>query len=126
MMEYLTYEEYTNLGGVLDLTAFSRNITKVCGIIENATQGRIQTLYGIPKEVKMLCCDLVEYFANNFGSSKQISNHNESAGGVSISESYVIRSTEERAGEIDDMIYDYLGQVRTKDGTPILYRGAKF
>lgn len=122
MMEYLTYDEYTNLGGTLDLTAFNRNITKVCGIIENATQGRIQALYGVPKEVKMLCCDLVEYFANNSGSLKQISSHSESAGGVSISESYATHS----ADEIDGMIYDYLGQIRTKDGTPILYRGARF
>jgi hypothetical protein len=44
---------------------------------------------------------------------------------VSESESFVIRSIEERAGEIDDMIRDYLLFVADDNGTPLLYRGAK-
>jgi hypothetical protein len=77
----------------------------------------------IPQNVKPLCRDLVEYFAANFGSSKQVSSRNQSAGGVSESESFVIRSIEERAGEIDDMVKDYLLNVVDDNGTPLLYRG---
>jgi hypothetical protein len=66
---------------------------------------------------------LVEYLANDFGSSKQISSHSQSAGGVSESESFVIRSIEERAGEIDDMVKDYLLNEVDDNGTPLLYRG---
>ena len=101
-MTYLTYEEYSNsLGGALDLTAFNRYIDRACGIIDNATHNRIECMAEVPQKAKALCRDLVEYLANDFGSSKQVSNHSQSAGGVSESESFVIRSIEERAGEIE-------------------------
>ena len=119
----LTYEEYSNMGGVLDLTAFNRNIDRACGIIDNATHNRIECMAEVPQRAKALCRDLVEYLANDFGSSKQISNHSQSAGGVSESESFVIRSIEERAGEIDDMVKDYLLNEVDDNGTPLLYRG---
>ncbi len=123
-MTYLTYEEYSNsLGGVLDLTAFNRYIDRACGIIDNATHNRIECMAEVPQRAKALCTDLIEYLANDFGSSKQVSNHSQSAGGVSESESFVIRSIEERAGEIDDMVKDYLLNEVDDNGTPLLYRG---
>ena len=122
-MVYLTYEEYITIGGTLDLTAFNSSIDRVCGIIDNATQSRIKGMKTVPDKVKPLCRDILEYFASDFGSSKQVSNHSQSAGGVSESESFVIRSIEERAGEIDDMIKDYLLNEVDDHGTPLLYRG---
>lgn len=122
-MQYLTYEEYTEIGGTLDLTAFKLNIDRACGIIDNTTQKRIKAMKSVPQAAKALCRELVEYLAANLGSSKQISSHSQSAGGVSESESYVIRSTEERAGEIGDMIKDYLLNETDDNGTPLLYRG---
>ena len=122
-MQYLTYEEYIEIGGTLDLTAFNRNVDRACGIIDNATHNRIERMKEVPQRAKALCRDLVEYLANDFGSSKQISNHSQSAGGVSESESFVIRSIEERAGEIDDMVKDYLLNEVDDTGTPLLYRG---
>ena len=123
-MTYLTYGEYAEMGGICDLTAFSRNIDRACGIIDNATHNRIEGMAEVPQRAKALCRDLIEYFAENFGSSKQVSSHNQSAGGVSESESFVIRSIEERAGEIDDMVKDYLLNEVDDKGTPLLYRGA--
>ena len=123
-MQYLTYEEFKNIGGMGDLTAYNRNIVRACSVIDNATKNRIESMKEIPQQAKELCRDLIEYFSNNFGSSKQISNHSQSAGGVSESESFVIRSIEERAGEIDDMVKDYLSSVVDDKGTPLLYRGA--
>lgn len=123
-MQYLTYEEYfSQLGGKLDQTAFNRNIDRANAIIDKATFNRIEPMRGVPKQAKALCRDLVEYFADNFGSSRQISNHSQSAGNVSESESFVIRSADERAGEINDMIMDYLGSLTDSNGTPLLYRG---
>ena len=122
-MIYLTYTEYKELGGSIDETAFVRNIDRACGIIDNATHNRIECMAEVPQRVKALCRDLIEYFAENFGSSKQISNHSQSAGGVSESESFVIRSIEERAGEIDDMVKDYLLNEVDDNGTSLLYRG---
>lgn len=124
-MVYLTYDEYKEIGGTIEEAAFNRTIYRVSGIVNNATFGRIEGMITIPEEVKHLCRDLVEYFANNFGSSKQVSSRSQSAGGVSESESFVIRSIEERAGEIDDMVKDYLMNVSDDMGTPLLYRGAQ-
>jgi hypothetical protein len=122
-MIYLTYTEYKELGGTLEETAFIRNIDRACGVIDNATHNRIEHMTEVPQRAKALCRDLVEYLANDFGSSKQVSNHSQSAGGVSESESFVIRSIEERAGEIDDMVKDYLLNEVDDNGTPLLYRG---
>ena len=122
-MRYIEYQEYLGIGGICDSTAFNRNIDRACGIIDNATHNRIECMEEIPQRAKALCMDLVEYLANDFGSSKQISNHSQSAGGVSESESFVIRSIEERAGEIDDMVKDYLLNEVDDNGTPLLYRG---
>lgn len=123
-MIYLTYDEYSQkLGGICDVTAFNRYIDRACGIIDNATHNRIECMAEVPQRAKALCRDLVEYLANDFGSSKQVSNHSQSAGGVSESESFVIRSIEERVGEIDDMVKDYLLNEVDDNGTPLLYRG---
>ena len=122
-MTYLTYNEYKEIGGNIDETAFKRNIDRACGIIDNATHNRIEGMAEVPSKAKALCRDLVEYFAENFGSSKQISSRSQSAGPLSESESYVIRSIEERAGEIDDMVKDYLLNEVDDKGTPLLYRG---
>jgi hypothetical protein len=122
-MIYLTYTEYKEIGGTLEEAAFIRNIDRACGIVDNATHNRIECMAEIPQRAKALCRDLIEYLANDFGSSKQVSSHSQSAGGVSESESFVIRSIEERAGEIDDMVKDYLLNVVDDNGTPLLYRG---
>ena len=122
-MQYITYDEYTSIGGVLDLTAFNRNADRAFGIVDNATHNRVENMAAVPQKVKALCRDLVEYFAVNLGSSRQISSHSQSAGGVSESESYVIRSADERAGEVDDMVKDYLLNETDDFGTPLLYRG---
>ena len=64
-MIYLTYEEYSNIGGICDLTAFNRNIDRACGVIDNATHNRIECMSDVPQGAKALCRDLVEYLARN-------------------------------------------------------------
>ena len=41
-MNYLTYDEYQEIGGVLDLTAFSRNIHRAYAMIDVRTQSRLE------------------------------------------------------------------------------------
>ena len=122
-MTYLTYEEYSNMGGVLDITAFNRSISKVCGIIDNATHRRIECMKTIPQSVKALCRDLVEHISANSTSEKLVTSRSQSAGGVSESESYEIKSREEIQVDIDNMIADYLMAETDDNGTPLLYRG---
>ena len=122
-MTYLTYEEYSNMGGVLDITAFNRNIDRVCAIIDNATHKRIECMKTIPQSAKSLCRDLVEHISANSTSEKLVTSRSQSAGGVSESESYEIKSREDIQADIDNIIADYLTAETDDNGTPLLYRG---
>jgi hypothetical protein len=122
-MQYLTYEEYTSIGGALEMTAFNRNIDRVFGIIDNATFGRIEKMAETPRQVKACCRELVEYLSNN-ATSKTITSKSQSAGGVSESESYATKTASDIEAEIANILFDYLGSVKTDNGTPLLYRGA--
>ena len=123
-MIYLTYEEYSNIGGICDVTAFNRNIDRACGIIDNATHNRIECMAEVPKQAKALCRDLIEYLATNGNvNEKDVSSWSESAGVVSESVSYVSKTKEEMQTDIDGLVYDYLASVTDDNGTPLLYRG---
>lgn len=122
-MQYLTYKEYTEIGGTLDLTAFNRNIDRACGIIDNATHNRVDCMADIPQRVKVFCRDLVEYLARYSTSDMVVSSRSQSAGGVSESESYATKTADDVYGDIQNMIYDYLLNVVDDNGTPLLYRG---
>ena len=122
-MIYLTYEQYTEIGGVLEMTAFSRNIDRVCGIIDNATYGRLEKMTEIPRQVRACCRELVEYMAENVEQGN-ITSQSQSAGGVSESVTYANKSTEDIENECANIIFDFLGNVKTDNGIPLLYRGA--
>lgn len=121
-MIYLTYDEYNAIGGICDLTAFNRNIDRVCGVIDNATHNRIECMAKIPQGAKALCRDLVEYLVEN-NNVKTVTSKSQSAGGVSESESYATKTSDDIYGDIQNMIYDYLMAETDDNGTPLLYRG---
>ena len=122
-MQYLTYEEYLQIGGICDSTAFDRNITKATAIIDTETHKRIWNMETVPQEVKALCRDLVELYARNNTSDKVVTSHSQSAGAVSESVSYATVSQEEVKEMADNLVYDYLMSVDDDNGTPLLYRG---
>lgn len=123
-MIYLTYDEYSNIGGICDLTAFNRNIDRACGLIDNATHNRVDCMEEVPQRVKALCRDLVEYLARNDTTEIAVTSRSQSAGGVSESESYATKTADDVYGDIQNMIYDYLANEKTDNGIPLLYRGA--
>ena len=123
-MIYITYEEYSNIGGICDLTAFNRNIDRACGVIDNATHNRIEYMSDVPQMAKALCRDLVEYLARNDTTEIAVTSRSQSAGGVSESESYATKTADDVYGDIQNMIYDYLANEKTDNGIPLLYRGA--
>lgn len=122
-MIYLTYDEYSAMGGICDLTAFNRNIDRACGIIDNATHNRIEYMADVPHRAKALCRDLVEYLARNDTTEIAVTSRSQSAGGVSESESYATKTADDAYGDIKNMIYDYLLNVTDDNCTPLLYRG---
>ena len=125
-MIYLTYDEYSAMGGICDLTAFNRNIDRACGIIDNATHNRIDCMADVPQRAKALCRDLVEYLVRNDTTEIAVTSRSQSAGGVSESESYATKTADDMHGDIQNVIYDYLLNVTDDNGTPLLYKGAMF
>ena len=123
-MIYLTYDEYTGLGGTVDLTAFNRNIARASGMIDNATFCRIEKMSKVPDNAKHLCRDLIEYLVRNNVTDLTVASRSQSAGAVSESESYAVKTVEETQEEITRMIYDYLGGCFDDNSNLLLYRGA--
>ena len=123
-MIYLTYTEYKEIGGILEETAFNRNIDRACGVIDNATHNRIDCMADVPQRAKALCRDLVEYLARNDTTEIAVTSRSQSAGGVSESESYATKTADDVYGDIQNILYDYLGNEKDDKGTPLLYRGA--
>ena len=122
-MTYLTYEEYKSLGGnAVDETAFNRNIDRACAMIDNRTQSRLECFEKIPQIVKVVCADLVDYISTNTV-EKAVTSRSQSAGGVSESESYAVKTAEDYSADLD-RIFEPLAVVKTKNGINILYRGA--
>lgn len=123
-MQYLAYEEYTEMGGTLDLTAFKRNIDRACGFVDLHTQSRLQSVLEVSQRAKACVRDLVECLANNSANGKVVTSKSQSAGGVSESESYATKSTDEINAEMLCIVYDYLIREKDDNGTPLMYRGA--
>jgi hypothetical protein len=123
-MQYLKdHQEYLELGGVCDATAFNRYIDRASGIIDNATRNRIECMKEVPQRAKALCRDLVECLARNDTTEIAVTSRSQSAGGVSESESYATKTADDVYGDIQNMLYDYLGSETDDNGTPLLYRG---
>ena len=123
-MQYLTYEEYTEIGGALDLTAFKRHIDRACGFVDLHTQSRLQSVLEVSQRAKACVRDLVEYLASNVSNGKSVTNKNQSAGGVSESESYATKTADDMDAEMLNIVYDYLATEKDDCGTPLMYRGA--
>ena len=121
-MIYLTYDEYAEMGGICDLTAFNRNINRACAMIDNRTQSRLECFKEISQIVKVVCVDLVDYIATNTV-EKAVTSKSQSAGGVSESESYAVKTAEDYSADLD-RIFEPLAVVKTKNGISILYKGA--
>lgn len=124
-MQYLTYEEYQEIGGenALDSTAFERNIDRACAIIDIRTHSRLEEFESIPQIVKIVCADLVGYIASNTVEKPFVTSKSQSAGGVSESESYAEKTADDFANDLDRII-EPLAVVKTQNGISILYRGA--
>lgn len=119
----LTFEEYQELGGVCDLTAFNSNIDRALGIVNNATYGRVSAMAVVPRSVKVCLRDIVDYIHNNNTTAVSVASRIQSAGGVSESENYNVKNADVQAQEMRDIIYDYLQFVSDDCGIPLLYRG---
>lgn len=125
-MRYLTYDEYIDVGGTLEKSDFERIIDRACGIIDWYTQKRLRIVVEISDAVKACIRDVCEYLTVNFNvKGNEIASRSQAAGGVSESETYSAKTSEEKDQGIKGIIYDYLMSETDDGGTPLLYRGAQ-
>lgn len=123
-MVYLTYDEYEEIGGTIDSAAFNRNIDRACAMVDVRTQSRLQKFETIPDIVKVVCRDLVEYITENKVEKPNVSSRSQSAGGVSESESYTVKTATDFSSDLD-RIFEALIPVETANGVSIMYRGVQ-
>lgn len=121
---YLEYEEYKQMGGTLDSSAFSilerRAEYAVNSQAAGQTGERINELAELPQAVKDCIFDLIALFSVNAPGDKQVSSESQSQGGRSESISYVTKTNEEITAQSVDIIeqYFYGGGIGE-----LLYRG---
>ena len=126
MLQYLTYSEYTAIGGRCDIDAFNRYSVRVFGIISNETHGRISNMPCVPNAVKYAVRDLIDYYAANASTSTvTVSSRSQTTGTVSESESYIVKSAADIEADAQNIIEQYLLSETDANGTPLLYRGAR-
>lgn len=128
-MRYLTYDEYIDIGGTLEETAFKRVIDKACGIVDLYTQKRLRSVIELSDRDKACVRDLCEYVSANSANGTYggaiLSSKSQSAGGVSESESYTSKSSDEIDNEIYEIVHSYLASECTDDGVPLMYKGVE-
>lgn len=124
--EYLTYDEYQELGGSLDQTSFSILEFEARQSVDKYTFGRLKDLKTQILEVKMCIYRLI----NIINSYKELEVQNkayssESIDGYSLSFTTPSKATvEARRDEIGEVVKEYLVDCKLEDGTPYLYCGA--
>lgn len=108
--QYLTYDEYRNLGGTFEITLFNLLEFEARKEIDIETQGRLINLGKQKEEVKLCVLALINLI-------NSINN------GVDISGNVINYNSKEIAKAKSDIIMKYLINCRLDNGTPYLYRG---
>jgi hypothetical protein len=122
---YLTYQEYKELGGTLDIMPFNLLEFEARANVDKYTFGRLKNLDEQLEETEMCVYELIGILA----SYQEYANQNksvssESTDGYSISYTQANESVSKtKVKEIKDIIETYLSDCKLTDGTPYLYRG---
>lgn len=106
---YINYDEYVDMGGTICENEFNRLNAKSSYIIDKYTFDRLKELESVSQSVKWCVFELIE---NGLEANVITSTSNDG-----VSESYEIRK-----GDYD-IVKEYLSNIKTADGTPILYCG---
>lgn len=128
--QYLTYEEYTSLGGTLEETPFNLLEFEARKQIDLRTQRRLVDVETIPNEVKLCVFHLIskiESFANTIQQTSQSNITQETIDGYSIaylSPSEISNIVSSKNFELQDiMMTDLYGVIVNNEH--IIYNGAR-
>jgi hypothetical protein len=123
--QYLTYEEYQELGGTLDETPFNILEIEAQLNVDNYTHGRLKRLNKQVNEVKLCINSLIATLKNYADSnSRDRSITSENTDGYSVSYAGIsVELTKTQKTEVRNIIDIYLSECKLEDGTPYLYMG---
>lgn len=125
--QYLTYSEYTSLGGTLDLMPFNLLEFEARKEIDKYTFGRLIDLEEQVEEVKLCIYNLINTLQGydvDKTRNKAISSENTDGYSVSYGNA-TTDSTNAKENEIKGVIKTYLSECKLEDNTPYLYRGVE-
>ena len=125
--QYLTFDEYKELGGKVLEMPFKLLEFQARKQIDKYTFGRLIDLKKQNQETKLCVYELINFldsYSKSQNHDKSISS--ESTDGYSVSYSSISESAlKSKINEIQDIIKTYLINCTLEDGTPYLYRGVK-
>lgn len=124
--QYLTYDEYKELGGSLDQTPFNLLEFEARKIIDNRTLQRLKGIEKIPQEVKICMFSLINTI-NSYTSQSQTSKNisSESVGSYSVSYTtgnQIQETINSKNAELTDIVLNYLTGVII-NGEHVVYLG---
>lgn len=123
--QYLTYEEYQDLGGTLQETPFNILEFEARKNINKYTFGRLENLENQINEVKI--CEfkligLLNTYSDYENQNKSISSENTDGYSISYAQS-TVNVSKAKINEIKSIIKSDLSECYLEDGTPYLYVG---
>ncbi len=118
---YLTYDEYLDMGGKPDESAFARYSRKAMAEIDRHTLGRVKNMTTVPEAVKTLMFELIELSEDTDKARHGKAVASENVEGWSKSYAPVSVAEYEQTGL--DLLLTCLSGVCDDNGVPLLYRG---
>lgn len=124
--QYLTYEEYQQLGGTLEEMPFNILEFKAQKEIDKYTFGRLHDLEEQKLEVKNCISDLMNIIKAYNSVTDNIGISSENTDGYSVSYASVSsENTKSFNASVKNSIKSYLSDCKLDDGTPYLYCGVE-
>lgn len=124
--QYLTYDEYKELGGNLDQTPFNLLEFEARRIIDSKTQQRLKNVKELPQQVKICVFSLVNLL-NSYTTENQTSKNisSESVGSYSVSYitgTQIQETIKSKNAELTNVVLTYLTGVIV-NGEHVVYLG---
>lgn len=119
---YLTYAEYTGMGGTITEAAYARFEFKARKNIDYYTFNRLANLTEQSESVKMCMYELIGIVQQTSSITSAVSS--EHIGDYSVS--YASNSADIVQSELSGVIESYLAGKKTADGVPLLYMGVSY
>ena len=122
--QYLNYEEYTSLGGTLDIMPFNILEFECRKIIDTRTQNRLKGIDVVPQEVKMCMYNMMNILKNSISEyNSNVASENIDGYSVTyLSPQQINEAIITKNSELEDIMFSYLMHV-VVNGTSILYLG---